>query len=299
MAPESYFLFVVWSVLGFVFFRTILKRDRQRRFGKSIVVWIALLSLILFVSLVWMNQSILSVTHQAMTALEDHFAAHGMEAGDTAFISGQMDAIRRVSARSILVVVLLFGLSLGVLINNYRLKSNQADVSERELFLVRERAGRDALTGVKNKLAYTEREHEINSAIQGKRAAPFSLAVLDVNGLKHVNDTQGHQEGDRLIQEACRIICHTFAHSPVFRTGGDEFVVLIQGSDYENREELVGTFKALSEAHIQTGEPVVSIGYTDFRADEDGQLGDLFIRADKEMYENKMELKKKGAITRA
>ena len=108
---------------------------------------------------------------------------------------------------TIFVVVLLFGLSLGVLINNYRLKSNEADVSERELFLVRERAGRDALTGVKNKLAYTEREHEMDRMIQEKQAAPFSLAVLDVNGLKHVNDTLGHQEGDRLIQEACRIIC--------------------------------------------------------------------------------------------
>ena len=298
MAPESYFLFVAWSVLGFLFFRTILKRDRQRRFGKTIVVWIALLSLILFISLVWMNQSILEVTHQALTALEHHFEGDGLDVGDAAFISGQMDAIRWVSARSIFVVVLLFGLSLGVLINNYRLKSNQADVSERELFLVRERAGRDALTGVKNKLAYTEREHEMDRMIQEKQAAPFSLAVLDVNGLKHVNDTLGHQEGDRLIQEACRIICRRFAHSPVFRTGGDEFVVLIQGSDYENRKELVSAFRAQSEAHITTGEPVVSIGCTDYRPDEDRQLGDLFIRADKEMYENKMQLKKQGAITR-
>ena len=67
----------------------------------------------------------------------------------------------------------------------------------------------------------------------------FAITILDVNDLKQVNDTLGHQAGDKYLCEASKIICNIFAHSPVFRIGGDEFAVISQGSDYENIDELV------------------------------------------------------------
>ncbi len=297
--PESYFLFVAWAMLGFLFFWAILKRDSEGRFGKSIVVWIALLSLILFVSLVWMNQSIMSVTDTAMHTIETVYTEQGLSEVHSGLVSSQMHAIRVASARSILVVVLVFALSLVVLLNNYRLMSRQAEHSQRELLEIRDIAGKDSLTGVKNKLSYSEIESEMNGLIASGQAGDFALAVLDVNGLKHINDTLGHQAGDEYILKSSRMICMYFPHSPVFRVGGDEFIVLIQGPDYENREEILDMFKRESETHIGTNDVVISLGSTDYRPDGDRSLEDMFRRADSLMYENKNKLKNMGAVTRS
>ena len=299
MEPESYFLFVVWSVLGFFFFRGILKRDRKKRFGKTILVWIALLSLILFVSLVWMNQSILNATNAAMHTIEAVYTESGISEVQSGLITRQMAAIRTVSARSISVVVLLFAMSLGVLVQNYRLMSQKAAHSDRELKQVRDLAGKDALTGVKSKLAYVEMEKDLDEELaSGGPKEPFALAVLDVNGLKRINDSLGHQAGDEHIRRASALICAAFSHSPVYRTGGDEFVVLLQGTDYENRAAILQRFRLESEARIASGGVVVASGCTD-RRPGDLRLGDLFERADAEMYENKKHLKQLGAATRS
>ena len=298
MASETYFLFVAWALLGFLVFRRILKHDPNKNFGKSIIVWIALLSLILFVSLVWMNQSILSVTDAAMRTMESFYQASGLSEAQTDLVSRQMAAVRTVSARSICVVVLVFALSLATLVNNYRLMSRQAEHSRKELGLVRDLAERDSLTGVKSKLAYSQTEQETDEAIASGTAEAFAVAVLDVNGLKEVNDTLGHQAGDEYIQKACRMICMYFAHSPVYRTGGDEFAVLLRGRDYEDRQKLMDMFRMESEAHISAKDVVVSAGCSDFRPDEDGSIRDVYRRADESMYENKKYLKSMGAAAR-
>ena len=298
MEPESYFLFVVWAVLGFFVFRWVLKHDRKSRFGRSIIVWIALLSLILFVSLVWMNQSIMNVTNRAMHTVESLYTQAGLSEAQADLITRQMAEIRTVSARSILVVLFVFALSLGVLVQNYRLMSRMAADSQQELKAIRDVAGRDTLTGVKSKLAYSEAERDYAERMAAGQQDHMALAVLDVNGLKYVNDTLGHQAGDELIQKASRMICMYFAHSPVYRTGGDEFVVLMQGEDFENREAILNLFRKESEAHIASGDVVVSLGTSDYRPGEDASLQDLFRRADERMYEDKKRLKSLGAATR-
>ena len=99
-------------------------------------------------------------------------------------------------------------------------------------------AYRDALTGVKNKTAYQDTESRFEEEMrQGK--PEFAVVVLDINGLKKVNDTYGHDFGDMLIISACRLICKTFQHSPVYRIGGDEFVVILEKSDFDHYPELL------------------------------------------------------------
>ena len=213
-------------------------------------------------------------------------------------ISWEMAGIRMVSARSISVVILVFAMSLGILVQNYRLMSQQADRSSRELELVRDMAGKDPLTGVRSKLAYGEAEKELNGEIEEAAREPFAVAVLDVNGLKAVNDTLGHQAGDEYLKKASRMICMYFAHSPVFRTGGDEFVCILQGADYEQRAEIMNLFRKEAEAHISSGDVVISAGCSDYRPGEDRSLKDVFQRSDAAMYENKMWLKSLGAVTR-
>ena len=100
---------------------------------------------------------------------------------------------------------------------------------EKELAIVRERANRDPLTGVKSKHAYVEAEAQYNAAIAQGAQKPFAIAFCDVNGLKTVNDTLGHAAGDELIRSAAMEICNVFDHSPVYRYGGDEFVAILGG----------------------------------------------------------------------
>ena len=99
-------------------------------------------------------------------------------------------------------------------------------------------AYRDSLTGVKNKTAYIEAESRFEEQMRLGRPE-FAVAVLDINGLKRINDTYGHDFGDMLIINACRIICKVFQHSPVYRIGGDEFAVILEKTDYEHYPEPV------------------------------------------------------------
>jgi diguanylate cyclase (GGDEF)-like protein len=77
-------------------------------------------------------------------------------------------------------------------------------------------ARRDELTGTKNKTAYHEMEKELQKLTKAG-GDPFGIVVCDINGLKHINDTEGHKAGDDYIKAACRLVCRIFHHSPVFR----------------------------------------------------------------------------------
>ena len=154
------------------------------------------------------------------------------------------------------------------------------------------------MTGVKNKNAFSEMEQNINAQLADGDQENFAVIVCDVNGLKYVNDTFGHKAGDEYIKSASKMICDNFKHSPVYRIGGDEFVVIAKDQDYNNRVELVEQFNELSKKHIATNEVVVSAGLAEYDPQKDKVMHDVFERADALMYKKKMELKSFGAKTR-
>lgn len=298
MARESYFFFIVWSALGFVYFRRMLRVDKARRFGKSIVVWIALFSLVLFVSLVYLVQSIIEVTGSGMRNIEQFYMQNrgaGIQAG---VVSAQLTRIRQVTGTNVTAVVALITLSLYVLIGNFRLINERATTSELQLGVVREIASRDALTGVKSRHAYQEKERELDEQIGNRTAVDFGIVVCDLNGLKLINDEFGHKAGDERIRQASRLICELFSHSPVYRNGGDEFVVYLAGRDYEDRAQLMQALHDRSVANIETGDVVVSGGLAVFDRNADARLRPVFDRADAAMYKEKQLLKGMGAKTR-
>ncbi|MBO4913964.1 MAG: diguanylate cyclase [Oscillospiraceae bacterium] len=149
----------------------------------------------------------------------------------------------------------------------------------------------DALTGAKNRLAFANVQAQIDLRIAANAQQDFAIIVLDVNDLKKVNDTQGHQAGDLYIKSACSFICETFKHSPVFRVGGDEFAVIAQGRDYENIDTLIGKVNEHNKQARGSGEVVVACGMSRF--DGDACVAPVFKRADENMYENKCILKGK------
>ena len=164
---------------------------------------------------------------------------------------------------------------------------------KKELGSAKQLAYRDSLTGVKSYNAYVETEQEVNELIASNELQEFGVVVFDVNGLKHMNDTYGHEAGDRLLQDACRLICARFMHSPVFRIGGDEFVALLEGEDYQNRTSLLAEFETQAEINLRNGAAVVASGLATFRPGEDHSFRQVFERADARMYDRKGLLKAK------
>ncbi|MBQ3379887.1 MAG: amino acid permease [Clostridia bacterium] len=299
MATESYILFTVWAVLGFVFFRHTLKNDKEKRFGKSTVVWIALLSLMLFTSLVWMNQANVKATSETITHVREYYSIGEQYAEDESrFIEHEMSELQNSNMRSMMIVVLMFAVSVAVLLNNYYIMRKRAEASETELGNVKSMANRDPLTGVKSKHAYAESEKKLDMQIETGSIEQFSVVVCDVNGLKYINDTFGHKAGDAYIRSASIMICDVFQHSPVFRVGGDEFVIFLTGRDYNNRHELVSKMNEKAEANITAGDVVVAVGMSDYIKDKDKNTRDVFERADALMYDRKKKLKEMGAHSR-
>ncbi len=179
--------------------------------------------------------------------------------------------------------------------NEYRKKLEEALEREKEqreaLGSAKHLAYTDPLTGVKNKNAYLEAEELINIDIANNALPELGVIVFDINDLKTVNDTLGHEEGDKFIRNACMMICRKFSHSPVYRIGGDEFVVLLKGNDYKERNKLFSSFDKQMEKNARNGDIVISTGMDSFIPGSDTDYSSVFNRADKKMYERKAWLK--------
>lgn len=158
-------------------------------------------------------------------------------------------------------------------------------------------AYKDGLTMVKNKNYYLEYVSDLAKR-QEELRFPYAVVVMDVNGLKEANDNFGHENGDGLLLAASRYICETYNHSPIFRIGGDEFVAILIGEDYENRHELLSLFrenmsmiimdKGKSEMNFKLS---IASGMAEFPVDGD-EYDTVFNVADSKMYDNKKSMKK-------
>ena len=159
----------------------------------------------------------------------------------------------------------------------------------------------DSLTSVKSKTAYTEEVRRINTNIENG-FHQFGVVMFDLNGLKEINDTYGHDMGDLYIKNACKLICITYKHSPVYRIGGDEFIAIITGQDLLNSGKLLHTFYQRMEEINQNakiaGEKIsVAAGMAIFHEGSDVTYQSVFKRADEKMYQNKVSIKSgKGPI---
>ena len=154
----------------------------------------------------------------------------------------------------------------------------------------------DPLTGLRNTTSYKDWIINFDKKIKDPENPPFGVVVLDINFLKIANDTYGHNIGNQLIVKASQIISNTFDRSPVFRIGGDEFSVILQNKDLEDRDELFAKIKTECEnSFIETENEKIPIsiatGFSMFDPTIDTQFSDVFNRADDEMYKNKKNMK--------
>lgn len=295
MAKESYFLFTVWGVLGFVFFRGVIDKDAERRFGNSVIVWIGMLALILFTALTWMGESTRDAADEAIMDVRDYYTGEAdlevYELSEEEFVNSKIESMNMVAMKNSIVVLLLFALSCIMIVSNYRSMRRREKENEEKLGEAQDMAYRDQLTGVKSKHAYAEKEATMNMRIKGNLVEEFSIVVCDVNGLKQINDTLGHKAGDEYIRTASMMICKLFKHSPVYRIGGDEFVIIMEGDDYANRQHLMRELDDIVDNNNVTGGVVVAAGMADYVQEGDEDFHQVFERADSLMYIRKKKLK--------
>ncbi|WP_108309244.1 GGDEF domain-containing protein [Thermodesulfobium acidiphilum] len=143
----------------------------------------------------------------------------------------------------------------------------------------------DELTGLYNRNYF---ENEIKKYSDG-RMDPVGVFVFDVDGMKLINDSLGHQAGDKALQGMAKILRKTFRKSDIVcRVGGDEFAILIPHASFNLMQILLERVKSIYlELKDKFDVPLYfSIGYS-IGNTRDEEFENIFKRADISMYSNK------------
>lgn len=186
-------------------------------------------------------------------------------------VSGSAAAVINIS----IFFIFQFVLGMGFL-------SLKTDLEER-IVDERERAETDAMTGFFNRRAYTD---EMAALAKSPAKGDLTYLSVDVNGLKTVNDNQGHEAGDRLIVGAARCLEQCFgAFGKLYRVGGDEFAGLLFISRAK-MEQLSDDFEKSMESWSSGSGMTLSASYGYACSDEQPRGGmDVLARlADERMY---------------
>ena len=168
--------------------------------------------------------------------------------------------------------------------------ANQAAVSIQNARLIERLAATartDPLTGLENRRAF---EQALQARLGVASPEPFSVIMLDVDGLKQVNDARGHAAGDTVLKRVAAVLTANLREADVVtRWGGDEFVLLMPGMDQVGAVSLARRVSAtLQDPDDPAGAISVSIGTASFPAH--GSTADtLLASADRSMYADKRQ----------
>jgi diguanylate cyclase (GGDEF)-like protein len=141
----------------------------------------------------------------------------------------------------------------------------------------------DELTGLHNRRAFLTLSRQ-QLAVARRSWQPFLLMFADLDGLKTINDTLGHEAGDRAIAGTGAILRACFRDSDVVaRLGGDEFAVLMP----ETSPDAVQTVEDRLHGKLEASELSLSTGWARLTPGEDISLEGLMVRADEALYTTK------------
>ena len=206
MATESYLLLVLWSILGFLYYLYVLRHDNLQRYGRSLVVWIALIILILVMSHMWMRQGM----HDAMTRAFDsisHFHANVCEAGGAAasgqwkpYLGGQLENVSQSLVRGGFVQAGLMAVTLAIMFSLFTILRRRERRLEKEKAMAKSyffstvshdiRTPLNAIIGFSEMLksgldTKVEREQALDSIlVSGKTLLGLINDVLDLSKLE-------------------------------------------------------------------------------------------------------------------
>ncbi len=139
---------------------------------------------------------------------------------------------------------------------------------------------KDMLTGVMNR-------NEMNSIVDGlcrNRGHDKSVGVIfaDLNGLKEVNDAEGHNAGDLLLKNAAAVLREVFEEKNIFRAGGDEFAIIVTGKTEKELQKSIEKIRDLAKTH-----PNLSFALGGSVEEDSCNVRVALRAADERMYEDK------------
>jgi len=149
----------------------------------------------------------------------------------------------------------------------------------------------DELTGLHNRRGFLMLAEQ-HARVAQRQGEPFAIVFADLNGLKTINDTLGHEAGDRSIRSAAAVLRNTFRDSDVIsRLGGDEFVALLVDTDSTMQKTIAGRLLQGLARHNLNEVPALrlslSIGISFFEPAHPLSVADLMVEADRLMYADK------------
>ena len=150
----------------------------------------------------------------------------------------------------------------------------------------------DSMTKVFNKRAFALDAQRLNESDH-----PFCIVMIDMNNLKTINDTYGHEKGDVSIKTLTQAVCLAFPHSAIYRVGGDEFIAILEDDDFEARKELIRLLNEVFRKNLENDalppweRVTAAVGSADFVPGSGDHVGSLLQKADEAMYERKKLMK--------
>lgn len=185
---------------------------------------------------------------------------------------------------AILVVVIAMLIDFAQDVSRNVYKSAQQQLLEQMAYV-------DELTGLANRRRCEETMLELK-----KRAVPYAVMSLDMNFLKKVNDSLGHEKGDALLKRFSDMLMEVYGlHGTVGRMGGDEFIIILPEVSRAEAEKLIDQMKAtMLKKNVNTTQLKLSTAYGLAMSDEVGRDADAhaaYRLADERMYENKRQSK--------
>lgn len=184
------------------------------------------------------------------------------------------DTDRTVAVKETIELLAFF---LGIWISNHQLMAKLEQISNM-----------DALTGLNNRHAMHKKLKHLEEA---KKRKPYGVINFDLNGLKTVNDEDGHEAGDKMLIRASELLKKAFYNEDVFRTGGDEFIVILEDISREVFDRKLRRFHEAAEKYQDT-----SFAMGACWSDGSDEITEVFRIADQNMYEDKEAYYKRKGI---
>ncbi len=289
LAKESFLILTGWVILGFILNYHVFRKDNSGGYGRSTIVWVVLAALSLYASFSFVWQSSQIYSQETGQRIESYYNQKSQGPEDS-YVKQQLESYHIRQMRNYIISMILTLIAFRVLLSTYTVMNRREMEKEKKLGEVSAKAFNDKLTGAQSINAYRDRELDINTRIKAGEMNPFALVICDVNDLKKVNDRLGHQAGDDYLRSAVHLLREIFSYSPIYRVGGDEFVVFLENEGYEKREKLLEILDHANSNHLLTGEVRIAAGMSEWQ-EKDELMASVFSRADICMYKKKSEMK--------
>ncbi|MDZ7672830.1 MAG: diguanylate cyclase [Halanaerobiales bacterium] len=169
------------------------------------------------------------------------------------------------------------------LISNITTSALKRDRAEQDLIF---QTFHDQLTGLYNRRFFEEEIERLDT----KRQLPLSIIMADINGLKIINDTYGHQQGDKTLIKTADILKEVFREEDIVaRQGGDEFAVLLPKTNEEELKIIINRMKEkIVEVNKKENIPIsIALGSA-IKKNTEQNIKAIFKKADNNMYQNKL-----------